>query len=659
MSHCAGYYVEPGRYEYPFPNGKPFWEADFPEGEPVEGLEELMRAEKEELAKEDATIDMDDEEPLFDVEPEWLKQPEPRRDPALPLVDRTETKDFGDEIDASSSSSTDEAIFASLEPRLREKTKEAGVVRFFPIQRAVLPHSIATAGRRDHDGDERRDLCLAAPTGSGKTLIYALTLLHSLVPRTLKMLRGIVVAPSRELARQIHKEMSRFVPDEEVVEEDLIRVPKIDVRCEVSKMYSAFRADRGDIPDILVTTPGRLVDRLDEEDWQRRGTERDHSYDFSVVDQLQYLVVDEADRLVEQEYSGWARKLLGKRASIDHDAASERVKRYFKEQNWLDVTKIGRRPTIPLMPTTLRLRKLLFSATLGDDPRQLTTLRVQNPLFFFVDAKRHSVVTETTYPAKASEAAKSLTLSETLIAEEYLVTDAAQKPLCFLALIEDDVLGLRGDDDDDDDSSRQKVDDDDPSSQRRRRRRRIRAQEGVVVVIFCNAVDTVVRVAALCKLVFEDRYGAVAKVAELSSAANAKQRQRAIADADRERRKKPLLIVASDAASRGLDLPSAKLVINYDAPNDPKTYVHRLGRTARAGKPGAAATLLKKGQEAAFSRMRASVDRDDPSLRPPFPKKRLAKLAPAYRDAVANLKAKIADMRRAHRSTGETTTAAP
>ena len=51
-------------------------------------------------------------------------------------------------------------------------------------------------------------------------------------------------------------------------------------------------------------------------------------------------------------------------------------------------------------------------------------------------------------------------------------------------------------------------------------------------------------------------------------------------------------MVATDLASRGLDIPSINAVLNYDVPSNPKDYVHRVGRTARAGKTGSAITLV-------------------------------------------------------------------
>ena len=59
----------------------------------------------------------------------------------------------------------------------------------------------------------------------------------------------------------------------------------------------------------------------------------------------------------------------------------------------------------------------------------------------------------------------------------------------------------------------------------------------------------------------------------------------------------PSLLLCTDVAARGLDLPDVDMVVQYDAPVDPKNFSHRAGRTARAGRKGRAVILLEKGRE--------------------------------------------------------------
>ena len=70
------------------------------------------------------------------------------------------------------------------------------------------------------------------------------------------------------------------------------------------------------------------------------------------------------------------------------------------------------------------------------------------------------------------------------------------------------------------------------------------------------------------------------------------------------------LLVATEVAARGLDIPKVSHVVNYDMPQEPKMYFHRIGRTARAGKPGVALSLITRQDEDGFRRIRKMTSSD-------------------------------------------------
>ena len=78
------------------------------------------------------------------------------------------------------------------------------------------------------------------------------------------------------------------------------------------------------------------------------------------------------------------------------------------------------------------------------------------------------------------------------------------------------------------------------------------------------------------------------------------QRNRTLSDFTSGRTR---ILVATNVAARGLDIPDVPHVINYDIPEDAETYIHRIGRTARAGKGGIAATLVGESDLTAFEQI--------------------------------------------------------
>ena len=202
-----------------------------------------------------------------------------------------------------------------------------------------------------------------------------------------------------------------------------------------------------------------------------------------------------------------------------------------------------------------RLSKFLFSATLGDDPQQLNAMKLSRPLFLYsavVDGQevvKHldGLSAERFFKdEKADDHARSLPAGLT---ESAVSCDAASKPVALFALLERERAVCR------------------------------------LIIVFCNSVDTVTRLAHLAQLwcVRRQWLGGEECVLALSSAAGAARRDAIIKECRRRLDEDDMpctVLVASDALARGVDLPSVSLVINYDAPRDASNYVHRVGRAA-------------------------------------------------------------------------------
>ncbi len=109
--------------------------------------------------------------------------------------------------------------------------------------------------------------------------------------------------------------------------------------------------------------------------------------------------------------------------------------------------------------------------------------------------------------------------------------------------------------------------------------------------------ETKARTAALAQALQAAHYKAEALHGDLSQY----QRNQAV---DAFRTGKTTLIIATEVAARGLDIPKISHVINYDMPDEPNMYFHRIGRTARAGKPGTAISLITRQDEDGFKQVR-------------------------------------------------------
>jgi ATP-dependent RNA helicase RhlE len=362
-----------------------------------------------------------------------------------------------------------------LSPALLRALAEQGYTSPTPIQAAAIPVAL-----------EGRDMLAGAQTGTGKTAAFALPLLERLfvanatAPANAKRKpRALILTPTRELAAQVHDSLRTYAKH--------VRMFSATIFGGVSMGPQMDALRRG--VDVLVATPGRLIDHM-----ERR------TVDLSGIE---ILVLDEADRMLDMGFLPAIKRILG---------------------------------TLPKQRQTL-----LFSATFADEIKQIAAQFMRNPAEIQV-AARNSVVSTITHRVHPVEAARKRDLLLHLLAE-----DSRRQALVF---------------------SRTK-----------------------------HGADK------LCK--FLDASGLRTAAIHGNKSQNA--RTKALKDF---KNSKITVLVATDIAARGLDIDQLPIVINYDLPMVAEDYVHRIGRTGRAGAEGLAISLVAHEEDGLLRDIRRLLKQD-------------------------------------------------
>ena len=152
-------------------------------------------------------------------------------------------------------------------------------------------------------------------------------------------------------------------------------------------------------------------------------------------------------------------------------------------------------------------------------------------------------------------------------------------------------------------------------------------------MVFTSSIESTHRVFLLLQA-----FG-LPRVEEYSSQLSQKERSKLL-----KRSKEGLIdvLVCSDGLARGMDLHVVENVINYDAPRAITTYIHRVGRTARAGRHGQCITILKQGQSKSFHKMSAQIANSQPKEYP-VDREHMAGMADQFTQALHRLKHKLED----------------
>ncbi|EZG10921.1 hypothetical protein H106_00485 [Trichophyton rubrum CBS 735.88] len=504
--------------------------------------------------------------------------------------------------------------------------KNKGYTEALPVQSAVIP--LLAKGPTRYTGD----VCVSAATGSGKTLAYVLPIFAGLKRLPIAKLRALIIVPTRELVKQVRDACelcssgsglrigtavgSTALKDEQaqIMEQTSVYRPESTRRQDDTTMtadewasfslvdyiaeaeeYSRTLPDHciesSPCVDILICTPGRLVDHI-------------RSTKGFTLDSLEWLVIDEADRLLNESFQEWVGTVLPALETTEKPAAPGSLQQLIKAFSFPVESR--------------KLQKVILSATMTRDISKLNSLRLHNPKLVVVDGTEGD-------EAGVGEAGpdSNIALPSLLNENSIPVGDGSEKPLYLLKLLQsyigmiveektrtksrrisvssDSSVSSSDSSDSSDDSlssssassstSTSEYDSDsssesDSSVSNDSSTSGERKNTSGSVLIFTKSSEAASRLSRLLTLMYPYLDG---KVGTLIKSNKSSTSRRAISG---YRKGKIQIIIATDRASRGLDLPLLDNVVNYDVPNSLTTYVHRVGRTARAGRPGSAWTLV-------------------------------------------------------------------
>jgi len=343
--------------------------------------------------------------------------------------------------------------------------KELGFTTPFPIQAQAIPELL-----------QGNDVIGQAHTGTGKTATFGIPMLQNIIHGG--GIQGLVIAPTRELAMQITEEIKK------IGKYTKIKVVTVYGGQGIGIQLDALRRK----PEIVVATPGRLIDHLDN------GSIR--------TDDIKHVVLDEADVMLDMGFIE------------DIEYVLQKVP--------------GNRITS------------LWSATMPPEILRLSDKYLNNAKNILIDSDD---------------------LSGEGIDQSFLVIKDREKHKYLTDFIN---------------------------------------QNKGQVIVFCS---TKIRTRNVARDLQKSRYKVVAIEGDMSQ----NKREYSMM---KFRKNQADILVATDVAARGIDVPKVGLVVNYDVPNQDMVYFHRIGRTARAGAKGKAVTLVSYSSIADWKFIKKQIKSD-------------------------------------------------
>ena len=357
----------------------------------------------------------------------------------------------------------------NFNPDLLEGLLAMGFKNATPIQQQAIPLILA-----------KKDLIACAQTGTGKTGAYLLPIMNMLTENHDRHNTTLILAPTRELAQQID-----------------LQVEALSYFTNISSLtvygggdgiaYEQQKRSMREGVDIIIATPGRLIAHL--------------SSGVLKMDQLHYLVLDEADRMLDMGFYDDIMKIVG----------------YLPKNR----------------------QTVMFSATMPPKIRTLASKLLNEP---------ESINIAISKPAEGIDQ------------QVYLIHDEQKVPLLTTLL---------------------------------------KSADYKRIIVFAGRKEKVKELGKVFK-------GLGLKVAAFHSDLEQKDREGIMLDF---KNSKLDVLVGTDVLSRGIDVTGIDLVINFDAPQDPEDYIHRIGRTARAATKGTAITLVNPKDKRRLANIEKLIER--------------------------------------------------
>ncbi|EFP09441.1 hypothetical protein CRE_25313 [Caenorhabditis remanei] len=373
----------------------------------------------------------------------------------------------------------EEKTFAELgvSQPLCDACQRLGWMKPSKIQQAALPHAL-----------QGKDVIGLAETGSGKTGAFAIPVLQSLLDHP-QAFFCLVLTPTRELAFQIGQQFEALGSGIGLIA--AVIVGGVDMAAQA--MALARR------PHIIVATPGRLVDHL----------ENTKGFNLKA---LKFLIMDEADRIL----------------NMDFEVELDKILKVIPKER----------------------RTYLFSATMTKKVSKLERASLRDP-------------------ARVSVSTRYKTVDN--LKQHYIFIPNKYKETYLVYLLNE--------------------------------------HAGNSAIVFCATCATAMQIAVMLRQLGMQAvplHGQMSQV-RFERPLQVGSLEKRLGSLNKFKSKARDILVCTDVAARGLDIPHVDMVINYDMPSQSKDYVHRVGRTARAGRSGLAITVVTQYDVEGYQKIEANL----------------------------------------------------